>query len=71
MPTQIFKWELESIFYLTGKFGEKIGMMQTLPLKLLTVIFLTEYEATLQTGGFFTQILHVCLTDYKTYIVFI
>lgn len=40
MPTQIFKWELESIFYLTGKFGEKIGMMQTLPLKLLTVILL-------------------------------
>lgn len=39
--------------------------MQTLQLKkLLTVIFLTEYDASLQAGEYFTQIFHVCLTDY-------
>lgn len=44
-------------------------MMQTLPLKK-NVIFLTEYEAPLQAGGFFTQIFHVCLTD-KTFIFYV
>lgn len=44
--------------------------MQTLPLKkLLTVIFLTEYEASWQAGGSFTQIFDSCHSDKKMRIL--
>lgn len=44
--------------------------MQTLPLKkLVTDIFLTEYEASRQASGFFTQIFDVYHSDKKMHIL--